>query len=270
MIKYSEGSKGVFPEVLDFVSKFPNQLVQTPLLQPPVECLHLARDEGGRLVGCCGFDYYGPKIGEIRWLAVAPEYEGRGVGVRLMRLCLRDAEASGVYQVLAITSECLKRFFGRFGFKMPEESCEALIRMSNGPVSQLPQDRRIRPATESDKVDRAKLIGLYHWLVSDENLLPPMNEYVVAEEYGRVIGCGGLRVYGPKMSEIFGLAVCQDHPERPLLEEQLLVACLQNANKSGAYQTLNITHPTQRALFEKYGFGVFNEARIALVKTFGE
>ena len=263
-IEYSRGTEGNYPEILDFVSRFNKQLVQTPLLRPPAECLHLAR-ENGELVGTCGFDRYGDWIGEIRWLASA--VPRRGVGKALLELSMQDAEDSRVKQVLAITDQANEEFFAGFGFDKSLDNCDARVKMRNGSLGHLPVDSKVHFAEDRDKDAIRRLIELYPWLVVDENLRPPIKHYRVVEEQGEVTACGGLQVYGPKMAEIFSLAVQPGHARRQYWEEQLLLSCLQLAERHNVYQVLNITHPSQKVVFERFGFSVYNEVKVALIKT---
>ena len=76
---------------------------------------------GGRIVGFAALEVYSPKLGELRSLAVAPEYQGQGIGKRLIDACVNRAHELHVLEVMAITSsETLFQACG-FDFTLPGE-----------------------------------------------------------------------------------------------------------------------------------------------------
>lgn len=68
----------------------------------------------GRIVGFTALEVYSPKLAELRSLAVAPLYQGRGLGKRLVEACVELARELHVFEVMAITSA--DDFFRRCGF----------------------------------------------------------------------------------------------------------------------------------------------------------
>ena len=68
----------------------------------------------GRVVGCGCLEIYSPKIAELRSLAIAPEYRGRGLGAALTEAIVAEAERRGIPQVLVVTSN--REFFERLNF----------------------------------------------------------------------------------------------------------------------------------------------------------
>ena len=71
-------------------------------------------EAGGRLVGCAALHFYGPGTGEVRSLAVDPEWKNHGVGRRLMVAIEAEARANGLHSMFAFTY--VPGFFGKFGF----------------------------------------------------------------------------------------------------------------------------------------------------------
>ena len=69
---------------------------------------------GGRVVGFAALEVYSPKLAEVRSLAVADEFRGRGVGQELVRRCVELARDRRVLEVMAVTSR--DSFFTRCGF----------------------------------------------------------------------------------------------------------------------------------------------------------
>ena len=67
-----------------------------------------------RIVGFAALEIYSRKLAEVRSLAVAEAYRGRGVGRELVARCVGLARERGVLEVMAITST--DGFFRACGF----------------------------------------------------------------------------------------------------------------------------------------------------------
>ncbi len=82
-------------------------------------CDHISRflilEEKARLVGCVALEPYSSSLGEIRSLAVHPEFRGRGLGARLIQFALGAARRRRIARVFAVTQE--PEFFLRQGFQ---------------------------------------------------------------------------------------------------------------------------------------------------------
>ncbi|NNJ25383.1 GNAT family N-acetyltransferase [Alienimonas chondri] len=76
--------------------------------------LSASESEDGRVVGFASLEIYSPKLAEIRSLAVADVYRGRGVGKELVARCVALARERNVLEVMAVTSS--EAFFGSCGF----------------------------------------------------------------------------------------------------------------------------------------------------------
>jgi N-acetylglutamate synthase-like GNAT family acetyltransferase len=57
----------------------------------------------GSVVSCVALECYGPDLAEIRSLAVAPEFHGRGMGARLLEFALAEARRREIARVFAVT-----------------------------------------------------------------------------------------------------------------------------------------------------------------------
>lgn len=68
----------------------------------------------GRIVGFAALEIYSTKLGEIRSLAVADDYQGRGIGKALVSACIDRARERRVFELMAVTSS--EEFFQRCGF----------------------------------------------------------------------------------------------------------------------------------------------------------
>jgi amino-acid N-acetyltransferase len=89
----------------------------------------LARDEGGRLVGCVGLETYG-NIGLLRSLAVESTRRGDGVGKDLVEELLAMARSRGVETLYLLTTTA-ELYFPRFGFEViPREEADPKLARS--------------------------------------------------------------------------------------------------------------------------------------------
>jgi amino-acid N-acetyltransferase len=77
----------------------------------------VARGEDGaeRLIGCGAVHVMWEDLAEIRTVAVATEWRGRGVGAQLLEALIAEARELGVTRLFCLTFET--EFFGRFGFR---------------------------------------------------------------------------------------------------------------------------------------------------------
>jgi amino-acid N-acetyltransferase len=75
----------------------------------------VARDESSRLIATIGLEPHG-NTALLRSAAVAPEYQGCGIGSRLTEHVLERATRNGVERVVLLTSTASEFFARRFGF----------------------------------------------------------------------------------------------------------------------------------------------------------
>ncbi len=68
----------------------------------------------GRVIGCAGLKITWRDLAEIVSLAVAPDYQGQGLGRRLVEPLLADAQTLHIPTVFALTYQV--PFFGKLGF----------------------------------------------------------------------------------------------------------------------------------------------------------
>ncbi len=76
----------------------------------------IVADVDGSIVGCAGLKITWRDLAEIVSLAVAPEWQGRGLGRRLCEPLIEDARALGIPTVFALTYQV--EFFAKFGFEI--------------------------------------------------------------------------------------------------------------------------------------------------------
>ncbi|HEX7335193.1 MAG TPA: GNAT family N-acetyltransferase [Pyrinomonadaceae bacterium] len=75
----------------------------------------VARDESSRLIATIGLEHHG-NTALLRSAAVAPEYQGCGIGSRLTEKLLERATRDGVERVVLLTTTAREFFARRFGF----------------------------------------------------------------------------------------------------------------------------------------------------------
>jgi len=99
-------------DVLDLLS-----VVQLPHdgIAENIAAFLIARDESSRPIATIGLEQHG-KTGLLRSAAVAPEYQGCGIGSRLTEKLLERATKNGVERVVLLTSTASEFFARRFGF----------------------------------------------------------------------------------------------------------------------------------------------------------
>ncbi|MBN2468118.1 MAG: N-acetyltransferase [Deltaproteobacteria bacterium] len=68
-----------------------------------------------KLLGMCAMHICWEDIAEIRSLAVWPEYQGKGIGSKLVDACLSEAVTIGIYKIFVLTYK--PSFFERIGFE---------------------------------------------------------------------------------------------------------------------------------------------------------
>ena len=58
----------------------------------------------GRIVGFAALEIYSRKLAELRSLAVAEEWQGQGIGSRLVKSCVALARERRIFEIITITS----------------------------------------------------------------------------------------------------------------------------------------------------------------------
>ncbi|MDR1536230.1 MAG: N-acetyltransferase [Planctomycetota bacterium] len=113
----------------------------------------LAETAAGELIGCVGVDPAWELLAEIRSLAVAKSFQGRGVGRGLMLAALDDAREFGAEEVFSLTY--VPAFFRRFGFEatdrnsLPHKIWLVCVKCPKFPdCGEVPVKKRLRPGPE--------------------------------------------------------------------------------------------------------------------------
>ena len=111
-IAITNASSGDLRQILDLLSQ-----VQLPLdgVAENVNAFLVARDESSRLIATIGLERHG-NTALLRSAAVAPDYQGCGIGSQLTEKLLEQATKDGVERVVLLTSTAREFFARRFGF----------------------------------------------------------------------------------------------------------------------------------------------------------
>jgi amino-acid N-acetyltransferase len=88
---------------------------------------------------------------------------------------------------------------------------------------------------------------------SRAGLLGSLQNYIVADVAGTVVGCGGLQPYTATCGEIYGLATCEHESPRGT-GRAIVDALLQNAKSNNLAQVFALT--LVPGFFEKMGFRI--------------
>lgn len=97
----------------------------------------VARDEAGRVEGCVGMERHGD-VALLRSAAVAPDFQGTGLGSRLTAALLECARAEGVAEVVLLTTTARDFFAEKFGFREAARS-DYDARLAGSPEWNLPR-----------------------------------------------------------------------------------------------------------------------------------
>jgi amino-acid N-acetyltransferase len=123
-----------------------------------------------------------------------------------------------------------------------------------------------RKATEADFASIRDIVAQFPDTLMQEHL-PRADEFYLAEDDGKIIGCCALEVYSQRLAEVRSLAVLPDYRGQGVATT-LVEKCLTEADALGVYEVLTITGAT--SLFEKQGFGSFNKEKFALFKILAD
>jgi len=108
-------------------------------------------DVPGRIIGCGALHVMWEELGEVRTLAVHPDFARRGLGGRLLETLLDDARALGLRRIFCLTFEV--DFFTHHGFSSivgqaaePDVYAELLRSYDEG-VAEFLDLERVKPNT---------------------------------------------------------------------------------------------------------------------------
>ena len=84
------------------------------------------RQDQGPLIGVAALHVYWEDLGEIRSVAVLPDFQKTGIGSNLVKKCIEEADTLGLKKVFALTTR--PQFFERLGFRqVPNDDLPKII-----------------------------------------------------------------------------------------------------------------------------------------------
>ena len=116
-----------------------------------VQEFRVAEDRDGKLIGCGALHVMWEDLGEVRTLAVADAWRGRGVGHGLLERLESDALELGLSRLFCLTFETT--FFGRHGYTEIAEGIVSpdvyaeLVRSPDEGVAEFLDLARVKPNT---------------------------------------------------------------------------------------------------------------------------
>lgn len=121
MIEVRKAAMSDIAPILDLINGYAAKGIMLPRTE--FEMSEAIRDfsvaySDGALVGCGALHFYSPTMGEIRSLAVNPDWKTHGVGRRLIESLIAEAEAYSLDAVFAFTY--VEDFFRKMGFDVVE------------------------------------------------------------------------------------------------------------------------------------------------------
>ena len=111
----------------------------------------VAVDGNGKFIGCGGLHILWNEIAEVRALAVAEDWRGKGVGSAIMRALAQEARDMGMKRLFCLTFEVA--FFAHHGFKphpgqaVPMEVFTEMVLSQDVGVAEFLDLARIKPNT---------------------------------------------------------------------------------------------------------------------------
>ncbi len=105
------------PQIHQLVNSYADrgQMLGRPIseLYESVRDFLVAR-EGDLVIACAALHVMWSDLAEIRSVAVVQDYQGKGIGARLVKVCLEEAKALGIPTVFCLTYQ--PAFFEEQGF----------------------------------------------------------------------------------------------------------------------------------------------------------
>ena len=78
------------------------------------------KERGGSIIGVCALHVCWEDLAEVRSLAVCRQYQGKGIGSRLVTAALAEAQDLGIRRVFTLTYR--PDFFNKHGFKIVDKA----------------------------------------------------------------------------------------------------------------------------------------------------
>lgn len=112
------------PHIKALIREYPEKLLQDHL---PKASEFFVALEGGKVVGCAALVIYSKRLGEIRTVAVAEAFQGKGIATALIERTVRVAKRRKVYELLTVTGA--SELFAKHGFGTFNKEKFALLKI---------------------------------------------------------------------------------------------------------------------------------------------
>ncbi|MBI4681505.1 MAG: N-acetyltransferase [Nitrospirae bacterium] len=117
-LKYQKATLGHAKAIHELVNSFAQRNRMLP--RSLNEIYELIRDfficlDKGKVVGVCSLHIVWEDLAEIRSAAISKKYQKRGIGKKLINLCLKEAGALGAKKIFALTYH--PEYFKHLGFE---------------------------------------------------------------------------------------------------------------------------------------------------------
>lgn len=126
-MKIRQASALDYSRIKKLIAEYPEQLLQEHL--PRAREFFIAVEKG-KVVGCAALVIYSKRLAEIRSVAVAKEWSGKGIATALIERCTAVATKKNIYEILVVTGS--KDFFEKQGFGAFKNEKFALLKILKG------------------------------------------------------------------------------------------------------------------------------------------
>ncbi len=112
------------PGLYELIKSFSDEKLMLPITLE--ELCHRAQgfrillDDSGKVIASAHLDLFTPELAEIKSLAVAKEYQGKGLGKKLVEDCQQEAQEMGVKKIFVLTYQ--EEFFKKSGYSVVDRN----------------------------------------------------------------------------------------------------------------------------------------------------
>lgn len=108
----------------DLIKSFSDEKLMLPLTLEEIchrsHGFRIILDDAQKVIACAYLDLFTLELAEIKSLAVAKEYQGKGLGTQLIEYCQQEAKELGIKKVFVLTYQ--EKFFTDNGYKIVDRN----------------------------------------------------------------------------------------------------------------------------------------------------
>jgi N-acetylglutamate synthase-like GNAT family acetyltransferase len=86
------------------------------------DACHVAAFDNGKVVGCGRLHFNSPKEAQIRYMAVSAEYQGKGIGTKILAELEKIARQNGAKTIIGNARDSALEFYKKYGFGIEYKS----------------------------------------------------------------------------------------------------------------------------------------------------